>query len=66
MYSIRDIRLSLGLNQKQVSTALNIQQNTFSQYETGKRQPSIHILPKLAKVLKCSIEDIVYCFCEKE
>ena len=37
------IRAIQRLNQKQVSTALNIQQNTFSQYETGKRQPSIDI-----------------------
>ena len=45
---IRDLREDHDYTQQEVASYLNIQQNTYSQYETGKRQLPINLLIRLA------------------
>jgi len=45
---IRDLRIDHDYTQQDVASYLNIQQNTYSQYETGKRQLPINLLIRLA------------------
>lgn len=59
MVSIRDIRLVKKLSQKEISKKLNISQNTYSQYENKKRQPSLEILKSLKQILNCSYDDLI-------
>ena len=49
---IKDIREDLDITQAEVAEYLNIKQNTYSQYETGKRQLPIDALIKLSKFFK--------------
>lgn len=62
--SLRELRLKQKLKQIDVCEKLNIASNTYSQYENKKRQPDFNLVPKLAKILNCSIEDIVLSFCD--
>lgn len=45
---IKDIREDNDLTQDYIASVLNIKQNTYSQYETEKRQIPIDLLIKLA------------------
>ena len=56
MLKIKDLRIALGLQQKEVAKALMLPQNTFSQYETGKRTPDIETLSAMADFFECSLD----------
>ena len=56
---IKELREENGLTQQAVAEFLNVKQNTYSQYENGKRQLSIDMLIKLAKFYKVSTDYIL-------
>ena len=56
---IRDLREDNDITQKEIADYLHIKQNTYSQYETGKKQLSIDILIALAKYYKTSTDYIL-------
>ena len=56
---LKDLREDLDLTQKQVADYLHIKQNTYSQYETGRRQIPIELLISLAKYYKVSTDYIL-------
>jgi len=58
MLKIKELRVALGISQKEIASTLNIPQNTFSQYETGKRTPDIDTLSAMADFFKCSLDDL--------
>ena len=45
---IKELRIDAQLSQKKIAQLLNISQNTYSQYENGKRQIPIELLIQLA------------------
>ncbi len=45
---LKDLREDHDLTQKTLADALHIQQNTYSQYETGHRQLPLSLLMELA------------------
>ena len=56
---LKELREENNLTQTQVAEFLNVKQNTYSQYENGKRQLSIDMLIKLAKFYKVSTDYIL-------
>lgn len=56
---IKDLREDNDLTQTQVADYLHIKQNTYSQYETGKRQIPLECLIALAKLYKTSTDYIL-------
>ena len=46
--SLKDIREDRDITQKEIADYLHIKQNTYSQYESGKRQLPIEALIALA------------------
>ena len=56
---LKELREENNLTQTQVAELLNVKQNTYSQYETEKRQLSIEILIKLARLYKVSTDYIL-------
>jgi len=56
---LKELRTSHELTQKQVAKVLNIDRSAYSYYETGKSQPTISTLIKLAKIFKISIDDLL-------
>lgn len=56
---IRDLREDADKTQAQVAAYLHIRQNTYSQYESGKRQLPLKALIDLAKYYKTSTDYIL-------
>lgn len=56
---IKDLRESIGMQQKELALELGIPSNTLSQYENEKREPSIELLKKVAKYFNVSTDYIV-------
>ena len=54
-----DLREDNDITQSQIASVLNIRQNTYSQYENGKRQMPIELLWKLADYYNTSIDYLV-------
>ena len=56
---LKELREENNLSQAEVAAVLHIKQNTYSQYETGKRQLPIEVLIALAKYYKVSTDYIL-------
>lgn len=57
---LRRIRERKGMYQSELAEKLGVQQRDVSYWETGKRLPSVLMLRKIAKILGCTMEDLVY------
>lgn len=49
LHRLRELRQDSQSTQYELAQLLNVSQNTYSQYENGKRQVSIEVLIALAK-----------------
>ena len=56
---LRDLREDRDLTQAQIADYLKIKQNTYSQYENGKREIPLDFLWKLADYYNVSIDYLV-------
>lgn len=56
---LKDIREDRDLTQDQIAKILNCKQNTYQQYESGKRQIPIQALIKLALFYNISLDYIL-------
>lgn len=56
---LKELREDNNFSQKKIADFLNIKQNTYSQYETNKRQLPIDVLIKLAKFYNVSTDYIL-------
>ena len=56
---LKELREENQISQKEIADVLHIKQNTYSQYETGKRQLPIDVLIQLAKYYKVSTDYIL-------
>lgn len=56
---LRDLREDRDLTQSQIATFLNCSQNTYHQYECGKRQIPLSLLTKLAIYYNTSVDYIL-------
>lgn len=53
---LKELRLDSGKTQKELADYLNVKQNTYSQYENGKRQIPIETLIRLADFYDVSVD----------
>ncbi len=53
------LRKQHDISQLKVAQALNVKQATVSQYENGKREPSVDAIKKLKFLFDCSYEEII-------
>lgn len=56
---LKEIRLRESKTQQQVAEALNLTQFTYSNYETGKTEPSIETLIKFADYFSVSVDSLI-------
>lgn len=52
-------RLKNGMTQAKLAKKLSISQNAVSQYESGKRVPTVKRISSIASALGCSVADIM-------
>lgn len=53
---IKDLRENHGLTQRQAADMLNIKYSTYSNYESGKREPNLETLEALSKFYNCTVD----------
>ncbi|MBO4126336.1 helix-turn-helix domain-containing protein [Streptococcus suis] len=53
---LKELRLHHGLTQTQLGEKVGIKQNTFTNWENGKRTPSIEDIIKLSNIFNVSID----------
>ena len=58
MLNIKTIRLSRGLNQRDVAEYLNIARSTYTNIENGRSDPDTAILLKLSQLFRCTIDEL--------
>lgn len=56
---IRRYREAAGMSQRQLAVALGIDQSAVSFWETGKSEPTLFNLRRLADVLGCKPADLL-------
>lgn len=56
---LKDLREDNDIKQKQLAEYLNIKQNTYSQYENGKREIPLDTLWKLADYYNTSVDYLI-------
>lgn len=58
MKSIKTRREGIGLTQAQFADSLNVSRATVAMWETEKSYPRADLLPKIAQLLGCTIDDL--------
>lgn len=58
---IKELRISKGITQLQLSMELECTQESISAYENGRTLPSCSILMKMSKILNASMDYIMMC-----
>lgn len=59
MNNIQSKRTEANLKQEDIARELHIDRSTVAKWETGKSLPRAEMLVRLAKVLKCSIDELM-------
>ena len=59
MNNIKQLRIKKELTQTQLAKKLRVGQSAVGMWETGKTQPKTSTLPKLAKALDCTIDELL-------
>ena len=57
--NIKNMRKNSGMTQKKLANELQIAQSTVSMWETGENAPRTMMLPKIAKVLDCTVDELL-------
>lgn len=55
---IKDLRTAKGMPQREFAAALGVDRTTIAKWETGAALPRADMLPKIAKLLGCSVGDL--------
>lgn len=53
---LKEMRLKRGMTQKELGEKVGVKQNTFTNWENGKREPNFDNLIKLADILDTSTD----------
>lgn len=59
--NIRSLRKSAGLTMKQFGSLMGVSESAISLYETGKNEPDIKMLIKMAEYFGVTIDTLVGC-----
>ena len=57
--SVKSAREKRGMTQQDIAVALDIDQSTVSLWESGKTSPRAKLLPKLAQILGCTVDELL-------
>ena len=57
--NIREARKRMGITQAELSKQVNMHRNTIINFETGRRDPKVNDLKKIATALNVPIEELI-------
>lgn len=56
---LREKRQERGITQNDLAVRVGVKRNTVCQWETGSRQPRVELLPKIAAILGCTVDELL-------
>ena len=56
---IRSRRMSLNMTQSDLAIVLGVSRSALAMWETGKSLPRAELLPKIAQILNCSVDELL-------
>lgn len=59
MNYIQQIREKKHFTQEKLAVLLGIERSTIAKWETGKSNPRAEMLPKIANILGCTIDELM-------
>lgn len=59
MNNIQSYRKKAGMNQSQLAGFMEVTQQAVAKWETGASLPRADLLPKLADVLGCTVDELL-------
>ena len=59
MNAIRGARMGVGLTQECAAEKLRVSQSAVSMWETGESLPRAELLPKIAALYNCTVDDLL-------
>lgn len=57
--NLKEARIASGLSQKEVAEQLGVAKSTYSLYESGRREPDVERIKKLAQILGVSSDALL-------
>ena len=63
---LKEFRRNEGLTQKELAMVLDSSQNTISQYESGKRTPTVKKLLEISTLIGCSVNELTTPFVDSD
>ena len=57
--NLKEIRLARGMTQEQLANICGLEQSRIARYESGKREPDLDTLRKLAEALDCTLDELI-------
>lgn len=57
--SIYQKRVAAGITQEELATKLGVDRSTVTKWETGQSLPRTHLLPKLAELFGCTVDELL-------
>lgn len=58
--NLKQLRIQRNLKQEELAEKLHVTRQTVSGWETGRRQPDLDMLKKLAEVLDIDMQELIY------
>lgn len=59
MGRLKELRLKRGLTQDELAKLLSVNRTTVTLWETGVNHPRASMLVRLAKILRCTVDDLL-------
>ena len=56
---LKQKRQERGITQNDLAVRVGVKRKTVCQWETGSRQPRVELLPKIAAVLGCTVDELL-------
>jgi len=56
---LKQVRAATGMSQLEAAEKMNWKHSTLSEYETGRRQPTVRNLIKLCRIYGCEPNDLI-------
>ena len=60
MRALRQIRKELGMSQQELADSIGVGRTTVTMWETGANTPPTKMLKVLAKVLGCTVDELLH------
>lgn len=59
MKGLKRVREAKKMSQTELANKIGVKPNAVSQYESGVREPKASLLPKIAEILGCTVDELL-------